>query len=455
MAIRLGDLVPNELLARLRRGASLVDRVNRVRIIGHYDPDGTASAALLARAMLRQAKSFHASTSTVVDEDVVKRINEEANELVIMSDMGSGQLDAVEKIGCPSIVLDHHAPLRDSTTVVHVNPSMFGVDGTRQISGSTTTWLFALALDERNWDLAGVAMAGAIGDMQHLGGFTGLNAALLEEAVARNVLSRERGLALPAAPIVDALARSTVPYFAGVSGRVDAARTFLKELDIVPDTPVKDLTPDERRRLTSSLATHLLKQRANPDAIEALVREKLWSPTDGVYADELSAYVDGCARLGHEGLGLALCLGDKEAFARAEDIRRQFDDVLLRYLLKLETEGPFTKKHIQFFYTDEATTAGSVAGIAMNHFLDPMKPTLGLSVMNRSTKISARATKGLVSKGLDLAFALRVAAAEVGGNGGGHNIASGATIPRAKEEAFLTKVDEIVGAQLAPKPPES
>ena len=455
MAIRLGDLVPNELLARLRRGASLVDRVNRVRIIGHYDPDGTASAALLARAMLRQAKSFHASTSTVVDEDVVKRINEEANELVIMSDMGSGQLDVVEKIGCPSIVLDHHAPLRDSTTVVHVNPSMFGVDGTRQVSGSTTTWLFALALDERNWDLAGVAMAGAIGDMQHLGGFTGLNAALLEEAVARNVLSRERGLALPAAPIVDALARSTVPYFAGVSGRVDAARNLLKELDIVPDTPVKDLTPDERRRLTSSLATHLLKQRADPDAVEALVREKLWSPTDGVYADELSAYVDGCARLGHEGLGLALCLGDKEAFARAEDIRRQFDDVLLRYLLKLETEGPFTKKHIQFFYTDEATTAGSVAGIAMNHFLDPMKPTLGLSVMNRSTKVSARATKGLVSKGLDLAFALRVAAAEVGGNGGGHNIASGATIPRTKEEAFLTKVDEVVGAQLAPKPPES
>src|SRR3989304_9822265 len=204
MAVRLGPLVPREPLPRLRRGASLVDRVNRVRIIGHYDPDGTASAALLARAMLRQGKSFHASTSTVVDEDVVKRINEEANELVIMSDMGSGQLDVVEKIGCPSIVLDHHAPLRDSTTVVHVNPSMFGVDGTRQVSGSTTTWLFALALDERNWDLAGGARAGAAVGSEHSAGFTGLNAALLEEAVARNVLSPRRGPALPAAPIRDA-----------------------------------------------------------------------------------------------------------------------------------------------------------------------------------------------------------------------------------------------------------
>jgi len=50
---------------------------------------------------------------------------------------------------------------------------------------------------------------------------------------------------------------------------------------------------------------------------------------------------------------------------------------------------------------------------------------------------------------------IREASEEVGGTGGGHNVASGATIPRGKEEAFLSKVDEIVGAQLAPKPPES
>lgn len=447
--------MPEELFARLQRGVALVARVNRVRILGHYDPDGTTSAAILARAVTRAGKAFHASTSTVVDDDLVNRVNEEANELVIMSDMGSGQLDRVEKITCPTIVLDHHAPLRDSETVLHVNPALHGIDGTRSACGSTTTWLLAIALDDRNWDLAGVAMAGAIGDMQHLGGFTGLNGALLEEAIARNVLSRERGLALATARIAEALARSVVPYFVGISGRLESAHAFLRDLDVPPDTPIKELTPDDRRRVTSAIATHLLRQRADPEAVEALARDKFWSATDGVYADELSAYVDSCARLGHEGLGLALCLGDKEAFSRAEEIRQKFDDVLLGYLQKLEAEGPFTKRHIQFFYTEEATVAGSVASIAMTHFLDPAKPTLGLSVMSRSTKVSARATRALVSKGLDLADALRVAAAEVGGNGGGHNIASGATIPRAKEDAFLMKVDEIVGAQLGPKAPES
>jgi RecJ-like exonuclease len=454
MARSLADLVPKELLDRARKGIDLVDGVSRVRILGHYDPDGTTSAAVLARAMLRAGKAFHASTSTVIDDDLVKRLKEESNELVIMSDMGSGQLDRVEGLPCPAIVLDHHAPLRDSEKVVHVNPALFGIDGTREACGSTTTWLFTLALDERNWDLAGVAMAGAIGDMQHLGGFSGLNGALFDEAVARNVLSRERGLALITAPVEEALVRCVIPYFVGISGRPEGARKLLVELKIDPTVPVNELVPEERRRLTSLLATILLKQGADAEAVGALVKERYWAANDGVYADELSAYVDGCARLGYEGLGLSLCLGDKEAFARAEAIRKEFDDRLLAYLHKLEADGPFTKKHIQFFYTDEPTLAGSVAQIAMNYFLDPSKPTLGLSVMEKTTKVSARATKALVARGLDLAVALRQAAAEVGGDGGGHNIASGASVPKGKEEKILTLVDEIVGRQLAPKPAE-
>ncbi len=451
MAKGLADLVPKPLLERAERGVRLVERVNRVRILGHYDPDGTTSVALLARAMLRAGRAFHASTSTVVDDALVKRVSEEGNELVIVSDMGSGQLDRIESLACPAIVLDHHAPLRDSEAVVHVNPYLVGIDGTREACGATTTWLLALAMDERNWDLAGIAMAGAIGDMQHLGGFSGLNAALFDEAVARGVLTRERGLALPTAPVEEALARSVAPYFVGISGRIEGARKLLADLRIDPQTPLGGLAVDDRRRLTSVLATILLKQGAHAEAVEALVKDKFWDLSDGVYADELSAYVDGCARLGHEGLGLALCLGDKEAFSRAEEIRKRFDDRLFEYLRKLETEGPFTRKHIQFFYTDEATLAGSVAQIGMNYFLDPAKPTLGLSVMAKNTKASARATKPLVAAGLDLAVALRTAAAEVDGDGGGHNIASGATIPKGKEEKFLAKVDEIVGQQLAPK----
>jgi len=45
-------------------------------------------------------------------------------------------------------------------------------------------------------------------------------------------------------------------------------------------------------------------------------------------------------------------------------------------------------------------------------------------------------------------FALRVAAAAVGGEGGGHKVASGATIPVDGRDAFLSDANRIVGEQL-------
>src|SRR5207245_9299442 len=120
----------------------------------------------------------------------------------------------------------------------------------------------------------------------------------------------------------------------------------------------------------------------------------------------------------------------------------------------LESKGLFPKQHIQFFYCDDASLAGVVAGTGMQFFFDQTRPTLGLSVLDGVTKVSARGTRAHIAAGVDLAVALREAASEVSGNGGGHNIASGATIPKGKEDRFLARVDEIVGRQLGSPPAE-
>src|SRR5437867_12719420 len=123
MARSLADFVPKELLDRVRKGVALVEGVSHVRILGHYDPDGTTSAAVLARAMTRAGKAFHASTSTVSDERLVARRKEETNELVILRDMGSSQRDSGEGLAGRAIALDHHAPARASDAVAHENPA--------------------------------------------------------------------------------------------------------------------------------------------------------------------------------------------------------------------------------------------------------------------------------------------------------------------------------------------
>jgi single-stranded-DNA-specific exonuclease len=66
----------------------------------------------------------------------------------------------------------------------------------------------------------------------------------------------------------------------------------------------------------------------------------------------------------------------------------------------------------------------------------------------RKIKVSGRGTRDLVEKGLDLARAIKCASEKVGGTGGGHNIAAGATIPAGREMDFLREADLVVGGQL-------
>src|SRR3989449_8648789 len=160
--------------------------------------------------------------------------------------MGSAQLDLLEALSSPVVVLDHHKPIRDSDKIAHVNPHFEGVDGAREMCGATTTWLFTLVLDEANWDLAGPAMAGAIGDKQAVGGFVGVNAALFGEAVEREGGVPQRRLALRDQPLGKALAQSIEPYFLGLSGRPEGAPGFFLAAGFVFDGLVR--APDARTR---------------------------------------------------------------------------------------------------------------------------------------------------------------------------------------------------------------
>jgi RecJ-like exonuclease len=443
--------VPAPLWSRLQAAVSALANTDRVRILCHYDGDGAASGAILARALARWGKDFHISLTTVLDDATVARLREEAAKPLLVADMGSGQLDAIEGLGRPAIVLDHHKPLRDSTNVVHANPHLHGVDGAHGACGATVSWAFALAVDAANWDLAGIAMAGAIADRQHVPGFDGMNAPLFEESVRRSVLSRERGPALSEGPLAEVLSGSYLPYFAGLAGRTEDAAKALRRLKVEPDAHWHDLDPARRRGLTSYLATHLMRQGAIPEAVEMLIEDKYRIEALGRSANDLSDAINACCRMGAEGLAVALALGDPEALVPSEVHRQAYAEKVLGHLVRLEKEGPFLRKHLAFFYCPDPSLAGNVAGISVQYLWNGARPVISLSVTDGTTRVSARGTKALVARGLDLAAALRDAAISVEGAGGGHDVAAGATIPKGKEEKFVDRVDEVVAVQLAPK----
>jgi RecJ-like exonuclease len=86
----------------------------------------------------------------------------------------------------------------------------------------------------------------------------------------------------------------------------------------------------------------------------------------------------------------------------------------------------------------------------MNYLLPPDLPVFVFSEGGSGpTKLSARGNGRQVGRGLDLASVCRTAAAAVGGEGGGHRVASGATIPAGTRDAFLAAADQALATQLA------
>ena len=118
------------------------------------------------------------------------------------------------------------------------------------------------------------------------------------------------------------------------------------------------------------------------------------------------------------------------------------------YVKKLEKEGLSELKNIQYFYESVPEFAGTFAGIGMMYFFNQRKPVLTLTKTAKDIKVSGRGTKRLVDRGLDIAIILSKVATELGGTGGGHNVAAGATIPLETEKRFLEMVDKLVGEQL-------
>jgi RecJ-like exonuclease len=106
-------------------------------------------------------------------------------------------------------------------------------------------------------------------------------------------------------------------------------------------------------------------------------------------------------------------------------------------------------KNIQYFKTGEVNYAGVLAGLGTLYFFDNSKPTFGFAEKDGELHLSARAPRALVKAGLNLGTACREAAEKVGGAGGGHDIAAGATFPADAEAKFLKEMDRIVGEQLA------
>lgn len=139
-----------------------------VQVFHHNDADGLCSGAILTRAFERQGLKVQRFCLEKPYPAVLKKIYEQEGRILIFADFAgriAPMLSELNKGRNLTLILDHHvAEASTDPRVYNLDPDLYGLKGDRDISASTTCYLFALTLDPVNRDMAHIAAVGAVGD---------------------------------------------------------------------------------------------------------------------------------------------------------------------------------------------------------------------------------------------------------------------------------------------------
>jgi single-stranded-DNA-specific exonuclease len=469
------DFPAPELASRARECARGVSAADRILVASHVDADGLTSAAIASTALARASKPHEVVFADQLDETEIARLAATDHETVLFTDFGSGQLDVIAPYEAAGdftpIIADHHQPA-DAETAMHLNPLLEGIDGASELSGAGAAYLLARALDEgtANRDLAALAVVGAVGDRQTVGGeLIGPNARIAAEGVAAGVLETKPDLAVygtQTRPLPKLLEYASDVRIPGITGDQAGAMRFLEDLDVASKEDGSwrtwvDLNADERQAVVSGLLQRAVTRGVPSEKAEQLVGTSytllMEEPgTELRDASEFSTLLNATARYDRADVGLAVCLGNRDgALTAAQRLLQTHRRNISEGLDWIVEEGVTEEEHIQWVHVGDAirdTIVGIVAGMAVGTAdIDRETPIIAFAKKHdepESIKVSSRGTAGLVARGLDLSVVMREAAGAVGGDGGGHDIAAGATVPAGEEDRFIAEADRLVGEQL-------
>lgn len=454
------------------RAANVIRSAKSALIISHIDADGITAGSIASMTLERLGIEHTTVYENKITEAVVDRVNSNKDDIVWICDLGSGYLSEFRKDGL--VITDHHVPdnrrpkrqttLDDFSAIYHVNPHCFGMDGSIEISGAGSTYIVSKKVDPNNIDLAYLALIGAVGDFQDSkeSGLVSLNRTIVDDAFVSGDVIPETDLRLfgrETRGLVQFLQYSNDPELPGLTNLAQNCVKFYSDLKIDLSRNGKmrswnDLSPTEKERATEKL----LEMLSDSDSVKRLYGEVYTLPnfekgTGLRDAKEFATILNSCGRYEDAGTGMRICCGDRTALVDAEKNRtehRRNISIALTYIKEnhLMRESRFIQ-HFDAGDKIKETVVGIVAGMLLNsNSCNKWLPIIAFADAEDGIKVSARADRSLVDRGLNLSTVMKKAAEMVGGFGGGHSIAAGATIPSDKKEEFLEIVESMISCQV-------
>ncbi|HJJ46657.1 MAG TPA: DHH family phosphoesterase [Methanocorpusculum sp.] len=457
-----------EIVPDIKRAVERIRSAEKITVISHIDADGIASASIMLQAIKRECIPVVSVFVRQLEPLTIQHIPHD-NSLKLFTDLGSGQQNLLEQARIPPeqvLILDHHIAQDppNGTRYFQVNAQQYGEDY-KKCSAAGICYLVALNMNPNNYDLAKLSIVGNVGDMMAREScrLVGIVHWIAEDAERKGVLTARTCLncyGLSTRALHLCLSNCDDPVIPGISGNPQAAVSLLCKMGIYADEhdnrTFEDLIPNEVKTLSSQITEQMI---ANGEDTERLFSEQYFFPDEIEHtplrnASEYATMLNACGRWAIPYIGAAVCAGDRGAnYHEAEHMLRHHKSIIRELCEYILETGVTEHSAIQSIHTGNKypdTIVGIGAGLALSK-LNRDKPILILSEVSGEPeiiKVSMRTNEMAVRRGVNLQEALCSAASIFGGEGGGHNIAAGAYIPKGCEDDFIRKVNELIEAQL-------
>jgi RecJ-like exonuclease len=324
-------------------------------------------------------------------------------------------------------------------------------------------YMVASTLDKTNKDLSWVAIVSGVGDRQDQGAkksFVGLNHQILDTAQALRLVNVDLDIMLTARetrPLHEGLAYTSFPYIDGLTWNREACHALLKNAGIrLKDNGrwrvLAEFTQEEKSAILDTIAKFVVTSgKGGTNIIDDLVgyvytlnnedsRSQLRD------AREFSTMLNACGRIGRAGVGIAVCMGDRnDMLSAAEEIMKSYRTMLRNYLSTIFADKwRVTDDGRSVFVNGDGLVAEDMLG-AVSSLLSG-SPSVGDRLVFVRTlasdgtyKFSSRKSIGVKSQA-NLGLIMRHCAEALGGAGGGHAAAAGCRIPSTVLEDFLANL---------------
>lgn len=466
----MSDRLTDALKHFCEKVRSTVEGGNEVAIITHLDADGITSGSIMAMALRRMGARFSLRTVSDLNSSVVEKMKADGRDFYVITDLGGGWASHLRKaLGDKWVIIDHHEITEEEILTDDggqiLNPWKFGIDGGREVSAGGMAYMVASALDFKNRDLSAIAVVSAVADRQDQGdkkSFFGLNAEILKTAQSLGLVSVDLDIILTGRetrPVHEALAYTLFHYIDGLTWNTEACYLLLKNAGIkLKDDSSRwralaEFSQEEKSTIVEAVAKFVdsSDKRVSDILLDDLIgyvytlsREDKRSQLRD--AREFSTMLNACGRIGKAGVGIAMCMGDRNmALSAGEEIMNMY-----KMTLRNNISTIFSEKWR--LADDGKTTFVNGDGILEEGMLGAVSTLLSGSPSLRGRLLFVRtlAKEGTYKfssrKCLDcksqanLGVIMRQCSNALNGAGGGHSAAAGCSIPSYALDDFIAGI---------------